>query len=1139
MPQAAMHEPIHHLVRRGAAHWPGRVAIEWTRGGEERRLTYRELLDEAGRLAALLRAAGAARGDLAAVFAAASAEAIAGILAALEVGCAFVPLDVHFPAARLDAVVAEVHPRWWLVDPSLAPQAARVAADLGFAATLLPLAIDGGGAAASGAPRPAPADPAAAVDPDALAYVYFTSGSTGRPKPIAGRLKGIDHFIRWEIETFAVAEGWRVSQLTSPAFDAFLRDAFVPLAVGGTICVPPEREVVLDGARLAAWMDLARLDLMHCTPSVLRSLLSQPLGRARFPRLRHVLLAGETVLPADVRRWHDVFGGRIELVNLYGPTETTMTKLFYRIRPEDGASLAIPIGQAMNGCRAIVLDDQGQPCPPGKLGEIYIRTPYRSLGYLNRPQLTAESFVRNPLSDRPDDIVYRTGDLGRTRPDGAFEIVGRRDQQVKIRGVRVELAPIEEALRSHPAVADAAVVDRADVQGNRFLCAYVVLAREVESGELGGFLRERLAEAMVPSSFVRMAELPRTLGGKLNRRGLPQPEQADGRAGGAPLAPETPTEQRLCAIFAELLNLRQVSVLDSFFDLGGHSLLATLLLSRIRAAFAVEVSLGQLFRIATVRGLACEIARLERAAPAESEGAAQQPVRGGGPIARRSAAGASLPLSFGQERLWFVDQLEAGSGFLNIGAAVLLAGPLRPAALGRALAEVVRRHATLRAVFAPPAAGSTRPTWRALPVDVAAPVGLPLVDLAGLPAAAREDQTRRWLRRLAAAPFDLARGPLLRAALLRRGREEHVLAYVVHHIAADWWSLGVLAREATAIYAALLRGEPCPLLPPPLQYGDYAAWQRDALDERRLAAELDAWRSRLAGAPRFLPLPADLPRRRAQSFRGAETEIELPEELVAALRRVGRAQDCTLFMVVLALYAVLLNALTGATDLVVSAPVGGRDRGELEGLIGMFVNTLLLRVDLTGSPGFAALLARVREVATHAFEHRELPLERLIEDLAPERGLGYNPLLQASLNVIESDPLDGASLGGLALRRLDFDAPSGQFELNLVVLSTAAGSWARLQYRTDLFTAATAAGLLGRVRALFDLAVRRPAFDLGEAHEVLAAFAEQRLREARQAAERTAAGGLRGRRQAAAVTDLAPGGAEPAPERSAAAEAGR
>jgi amino acid adenylation domain-containing protein len=605
------HEPIHLMFRRAAEAFGDRTAIEGSWGA----VSYRDLDARAADVAARLRAAGVPPGSLVAVFGQDGAEVITAILGVLEAGCAFVPLDPAFPSATLPSILEEVPVRWWLTGTGGEPWL-RSVLPMGYEAELIPL------------PRWDEAVPAPAgrsepeLDPDALAYLYFTSGSTGRPKAIAGRLKAIDHFVRWEIATFEIREGTRVSQLISPAFDAFLRDAFVPLAAGGTVCLPPSRETVLDGAALAAWIDEARVHLIHCTPSVLRTVMAQDLDPSRFPELRRVLLAGEPLLPSDVQRWQAAFGERIELVNLYGPSETTMIKLFYRVQPVDGEAKTIPVGQPMTGARALVVDEKGNPCPPGKLGEIWIRTPYRSLGYHNRPDLTAEVFVRNPWSDKADDLVYKTGDLGRLREDGNLEIVGRRDHQVKVRGVRVELAPIEEALHAHPAVAEAAVADRTDVQGNKFLCAYVVprSGELLEPEALAAHLQSRLPEPAVPSAFVVLEALPRTLSGKVDRRALPSPAEA-GRAGEY-VAPSTPVEERLCALFAELLGAPQVGIRDSFFRLGGHSLLATLLLSRIREAFGVEVPLRQVFQTPTVEELAKEITRAQIAQEDQDEMAA-------------------------------------------------------------------------------------------------------------------------------------------------------------------------------------------------------------------------------------------------------------------------------------------------------------------------------------------------------------------------------------------------------------------------------------------------------------------------------------------------------------------------------------
>lgn len=592
------HEPMQRIFRQAAQSFGDRTAIEWG----ERQVSYRQLAGRMDEVAAALRRAGAEPGSIVAILAESTADVIAAMLGVLEAGCAYMPLDLRFPAVTLPVIVDEVRPRWWLVSPAMAEAAARLHGDAGT--EVIPLPETWG----DGAPVDLLALPVG--DPDALCSVYFTSGSTGRPKGIAGRLKALDHFVRWEVETFEVGPGTRVSQLTSPAFDAFQRDAFVPLAAGGTVCVPGSRDLLLDGGRLAAWIGERRIELIHCTPSLFRLLLAQDLDAASFPALRRVLLAGEPLLPSDIQRWHARFGDRAELVNLYGPTETTMVKLFHRVRPEDRNQQSIPIGRPMPGARAIVIDDRGQACPPGKLGEIYIRTPYRSLGYLNRADLTREVFVPNPFGDRPDDIVYKTGDLGRLREDGNFEFIGRRDQQVKVRGVRVEIAPVEDLLRSHDAVADAAVVDRTDTQGTRFLCAYVVLRQELEKSRLAEQLRQHLPEAAVPSAFVILEALPHTLSGKVDRRGLPDPGLA-GRQDRERVAPRTPVEQGLCSVFSELLALPRVGIQDSFFELGGHSLLATLLLSRIRSAFGVEVSLHHLFQTPTVEGLALEVIRLQ------------------------------------------------------------------------------------------------------------------------------------------------------------------------------------------------------------------------------------------------------------------------------------------------------------------------------------------------------------------------------------------------------------------------------------------------------------------------------------------------------------------------------------------------
>jgi amino acid adenylation domain-containing protein len=607
------HESVHELFSQAAEKFGAQIAIERA----ARRVTYAELEANTNRLANCLLAAGMERGVLVAILADDTIEVVTAIIAVLKAGGVFVPLDPSSPEKRLQAMIAEVTPQWFLLQTKFLHMLTQLAGDTRARAQLIALddavPVDDPGAACERIEfyghHPNTAKPGVQSQPDDMCYIYFTSGSTGRPKGIAGRLKGIDHFIRWEIKTLNVGSGVRVSQLTTPAFDAFLRDIFTPLCAGGTVCVPASREIVFDAGKLSEWLDESRINIVHCVPSLFRALVNQPLNPAAFAALQYILLAGEPLLPADVKRWMDVYGDRVQLVNLYGPTETTMTKLYYFVQPADQERRFIPIGKPMEGARALVLNAQGQACPPGAVGEIYIRTPYRTLGYYNQPELTKEVFVQNPFNDNPHDIVYRTGDLGRLLDDENFEFLGRKDQQVKIRGVRIELREIEDLLRSQPSVKDVAVVDLEDTSGNKYLCAYVVLAAQTEVAQLREHLSANLPNYMLPSAFVVLAELPRTISGKVDRRALPKPAQW--RTQQELVAPRTPLEETLAQIWCQVLNVERVGIHSNFFELGGHSLLATQLLSRVRAAVAVDVPLRALFATPTVAGLALAITQIQ------------------------------------------------------------------------------------------------------------------------------------------------------------------------------------------------------------------------------------------------------------------------------------------------------------------------------------------------------------------------------------------------------------------------------------------------------------------------------------------------------------------------------------------------
>ncbi|HKI00350.1 MAG TPA: amino acid adenylation domain-containing protein [Thermoanaerobaculia bacterium] len=1034
-------ESVQDLFSRAAAQHGSRTAIDRAGIG----ITYRDLEARSNQLANVLLAGGAARGSVVAILADDRIAVVTAMLAVLKAGCAFAPLDPNAPPKRLAAMVAEADPAWFLAEARLLPMLGGVEG-----ARVVGLDDAKGGDASH---------PGLAAGPDDMAYLYFTSGSTGRPKGIAGRLQGIDHFIRWEIETLGIAPGARVSQLTTPSFDAFLRDVFVPLCAGGTVCVPESREVVLDAPRLIDWLDLEEIELVHCVPSLFRSILNGALSPGYFAAMKHVLLAGEPLLPADVGRWLDVFGERIRLVNLYGPSETTMTKLFYFVTAADRERKSMPIGKPMPGAQALVVGANGKAAPPGTIGEILIRTPYRSLGYYRQPELTAEAFVQNPFNPAPGDVVYRTGDLGRLLKDGNFEFLGRRDSQVKIRGVRVEIAEVENQLRSHPAVRDVAVVDRDNAAGGKSLCAYVVLGEETDANALREALLSTLPEAFVPDWFVPLDELPRTLTGKVDRKALPAPDSAR-LQDAAFTAPRSLTEELLAGIWCELLELKQVGIHQSFFAVGGHSLLATQLLSRIRSTFEIELPLNRLFEAPTIAGLAEGVEAARRAGELS-----QAP-----PIERTPREG-RLPLSYAQRSLWLTDRMEPGNAAYNIANAHVLTGPLNISALRSALGEVIRRHEALRTTF-PTAEGE--PVQRIAPAGPAGPAGLlPVIDLGALPADLRAAEQRRLSAAAALRPFRLDRDPLLRASLVRTGGEEHTLLLTVHHIVSDAWSATLLVREWTTLYAAALEGKPSPLPELPIQYADFASWQARWLRGEVRESLLAYWRGQLAGSPAALDMPTDRPRPAVQTYRGAAESLRLPRALKESLEGLSRGASSTLFMTLFAAYAALLSRRSGQTEVVIGTPTAGRSRTELENLIGFFANPIALRVDLGGEPSFNELLVRVRRTVLGALSHQDLPFELLVEELRPVRDRSRAPVFQTSFQ-LQNVPSAKTPAAGLELKSFGRPAEVVKLDFNLDLGNVGDGLGGALEYRIDLFDRSTAERLLRHFQLLLETVAAAP-----------------------------------------------------------------
>jgi amino acid adenylation domain-containing protein len=1049
---------VHQLFAAQAARRPEAPALLWN----EEVVTYAGLAARAGRVARRLLDLGLPPEARVAVLLDRSPDLVAAILGVLQAGAAYVPLDPDYPRERLDAMLGDSGARALVTRRGLGPweeaQEAPFRIDLEDLAGLAP---------ATGAGLPA-------VDPGQLFVVIYTSGSTGRPKGVAVEHRSVAAFLAGAAALHAPEERSGMLAAASVCFDLSIFELFLPLTQGGAAILA---ESALDLPRLPA-RDAVRL--AGLVPSSGAELLR---GDGIPTGVRTVFMGGEALPPGLARALLETPGRR--LFNAYGPTEATIYAILARIDP--GETGTPPIGRPVPGGRALLLDADLQPVLPGVPGEIWLGGRGLARGYLGRPDLTAERFRPDPFSaggEEPGARLYRTGDLGRRRPDGRIEFLGRRDNQVKVRGFRIELGDVETALARHPGIEAAVVVDSRppDAPGEARLIAYAVPRRGLPASgpwaaELRGFLRRLLPAYMVPSDFVVLDALPFTATGKVDRGALPAPGTNLPAAARPWTAPRTPVEEVLCGLWAQVFGLPRVSAGDDFFDLGGHSLLATQLVSRVREAFALELPLRALFEAPVLADLGREIERALR----EGEGTVSPPLE----PQPRPAEG--IPLSFAQQRLWFLDRLEPESPFYNMPVAVRLLGRLDVPALAATFREIVRRHEALRTRFVETAG---RPVQV---VEAGIAVEIPVSDLSSLPSREREAEAARLAHAAARRPFDLERGPLLRVSLLRLGEEESLLLAVFHHIVSDGWSMGVFLRETAELYRAGAAGEPSPLPPLPLQYADFALWQRGWLTGEALDRQLGWWRRQLADVPP-LALPTDRPRPATPAYRGARCPLALPPDVAAQIAGLARREGATLFMTLLAAFSAVLGRWAGQELLAVGTPVANRTRVELEPLIGFFVNTLALRADLTGDPTGRTLLGRCRETALGAYAHQDLPFEKLVEELRPERDLARAPLFQVLLSLQNTPPAD-FELPGLTLAPVAIEPGTAKFDLTLSAMETPEGIGAALEHDAHLFDRATAARLAGHLAAALQGLAADPGRRLSELPLLAAAERQQTLRE--------------------------------------------
>jgi amino acid adenylation domain-containing protein len=1039
-------------------------------------LTYGDLDLRVSKLAQRLRASGVGSDVPVGIYLERSIDLIVAIIAIWRAGGAYVPLDPAYPAQRLAFILHDTQIRLVITQPSLT--------------ATLPAGITALCCRDTQAEEFAGADnettPQFAASGQSLAYIIYTSGSTGKPKGVMVQQAGMLNHLFAKIQTLGLDERDIVAQTASPCFDISVWQCLAGLLCGAQVHVFAD-EVVRDPQRLLAEIADARVSILEVVPSLLQALLVEAMNKEAYELWLRWLVATAEVLPSSLcRRWYQRYP-HIPLVNAYGPTECSDDVAQYVVIPsqvEQGVN--IPIGQALANTQLYILDSYLMPVPVGVVGEIYVGGAGVGRGYYHDAARTAENFVPDLYGSQSGARLYRTGDMGRYLANAAIEFVGRRDLQVKVRGYRIELGEIEEVLRGYAEIAECAVVS-VEKKGERILVAYIVLRPDSKFSlqDLYQYIGTLLPAYMLPSSYIILEKLPRTLNGKVNRRALSKPDQFEAREVALPevkreLLPghneagissnfsqmegssllET-IKEMLLVIWKQVLGREELGVYDNFFDMGGHSLLATQVISGVRSTLQVEVPLRSLFELPTIAQFADHVEMLLRS----GQGVEKPPLQ-------RASRTDELPLSFAQQRLWLLDQLFPESLAYIVPSSVRLRGALNVAALEGSVREIVRRHEVLRTTF------QQKEGQPVQVIGTGKECGLRLFDLEALSPSHREHVAHQLVQQEAARPFDLQRGPLLRCSLLRLGEQEHVLLVSMHHIVSDGWSMGILIGELTTLYSALSEGRPSTLPDLPVQYADYALWQRQWLQGEVLKSHVDYWTRQLRGA-RPLQLPTDRPRPQRQSLKGASYFFSLPTPLCEELAALSYQEGVTLFMTVLAAFQVLLSRLTGQNDVLIGTDIANRVQSETEQLIGFFVNLLALRSDLSDAPSFRELLHRVREMLLGAYTHQELPFEMLVDILGVERSLDRTPLIQV-LFVFQNVPVSSSTLPSLEVDVFEKELTTAKFDMAIFLQETSEGMQGMVNYATDLFNEQTIVLLIERFHVVLRRLVTQPDVHVNE-----------------------------------------------------------
>ena len=1074
--QLPLTSTAHELIEYQVGRSPGSVALV----SESIAVTYDEVNKRANQIAHHLLVAGVTPDMPVGICIERSIEIIIGILAILKAGGAYVPLDPTLPKTRLAFILEDLQPSVILSTKDLRKILPEGVATL--------ISLDELQEEISRQPD---SNLMPIANPRNLAYIIYTSGSTGKPKGVQIEHQSLVAFAQSFRKECELREGDRVLQFSSLAFDASVEEIFPILISGGTIVLPTEMTVESPERFLEKCCEL-NITILDLPTAFWHDIALQLDKRAIsiYPSLRLMIIGGEKASSRAVHAWEANVDASVRLLNTYGPTEATVTATTFDLNSiRDGEDRHphdkdmshfehIPIGRPLSHVKAYLLDRCLQPVPIGVPGELYLGGHSLARGYHNRPEETAKNFIHDPLSTIEGSRLFKTGDLCRYRPDGTLEYLERTDRQVKLRGFRIELGEIEAMVEEHQGVYEALVTLQSHVRIGPHLVAYFIPVRQpgLPARELRRFLKERLPNYMVPAAFMAMDSWPRTVTGKIDRSQLPEVDETQWESEEKFVAPRSAIEQATADLYCEILGLTRVGVHDHFFELGGHSLLAVQLVSRLREIFRCDIPLRLFFENPTVAGLA-------EAIPSAIQGDTAQ---GAIPAITPAFKDLPIPLSSSQERIYFLHKLAPQSAAYNIPIAIRLHGQLNHLALEESINQLIRKHESLRT--------SIREESGTLS-QVISPIScveLTHIDLRQIPDDQRLEEARKKADAAARHPFDLTKAPLLKGTLLHLADKDYVLILTIHHIVSDQWSFAILGKELGQFYNALCGGRAIPTEPLPIQYADFACWQRQWLTPEVLENQYSFWTRKLSDLP-ILEIPTDHPRRSDQTFTGTYISLDLTKPLLNKLQHLSATENATLYMLCLAAFKVLLNRYSGQTDIAIGSPVANRHWPDVQSMVGTFVNTLVLRTDLSGDPTFRELLRRVRDVALEGYAHQDLPFEMLVRDLAPTRTVNRMPLVQVLFN-FGNAPFERVKFSGLSLSPFEIDRGASQFDLSLSIDTMASGK-AFLEFNTDLFDYDHMALLLKHYHELLKSVFAAPDTPISSLHMLTSAEKQQILHE--------------------------------------------